>query len=123
MNILLWTLQILLAFHTAIGAAWKFSNTVQTTAPSLATMITPEIWAGLSVFEIICALCLVIPLFKKSLSFLIPLAAIGLALEMFAFSGLHLSSGDENMAPMMYWLVVAFISMFIAYGRIKLKPL
>jgi len=29
MNILLWTFQVLLALHTAIGAVWKFSNSEQ----------------------------------------------------------------------------------------------
>jgi hypothetical protein len=36
---------------------------------------------------------------------------------------LHLYSGDANKGPMIYWLVVAGISAFIAYGRFALKPL
>lgn len=35
MNIFLWTLQILMALHTLMGAVWKFSNSVENTMPSL----------------------------------------------------------------------------------------
>ncbi len=47
MNILLWVLQVLLAFHTAMGAMWKFSNSEQS-APSL-YMIPLGVWLAMSV--------------------------------------------------------------------------
>lgn len=42
--------------------------------------------------------------------------------EMLLFCGLHLYSGDTNYGHIIYWLVVAAISAFIAYGRFVLKP-
>ena len=42
---------------------------------------------------------------------------------MLLFSGLHLYSGEAKHGQMIYWLVVAAISAFIAYGRFVLKPL
>lgn len=121
MTILLWVLQILLAAHTAIGAAWKFSNPAQT-MPSLGA-IAPGVWLGMSVIELLCAAGLVLPFFYKPLAFLIPLAAILIAAEMLLFCGLHVASGDASYGPPIYWLVVAAVCAFIAYGRLALAPL
>jgi hypothetical protein len=115
MNILLWILQILLALHTVIGAVWKFSNPEQS-VPGLA-MIPHGAWLALSVFEIICALALILPVFKKPLMKWAPLAAIGIAAEMLLFCVVHLSSGDSDYSHLIYWLVIAVICAFIAYGR------
>lgn len=120
MNILLWALQILLALHTAIGAIWKFSNSEQT-VPSLSA-IPHGIWLAMSVFELVCSLGLILPAFYKPLAILAPIAAACIAAEMLLFTGLHIYSGDPNYGPMIYWLVVAAICVFIAYGRLVLKP-
>jgi hypothetical protein len=120
MNILLWVLQILLALHTVMGAVWKFSNSEQI-VPSLKA-IPHGVWLAMSGFELLCALALILPSFHKPLAFLAPVAAACIAAEMLLFSGLHLYSGDTNYGPMIYWLVVAAICVFIAYGRFVLKP-
>jgi hypothetical protein len=120
-NILLWVLQILLALHTAAGAVWKLSNSEQT-VPSLSA-IPHGAWLAMSVLELLWSLALVLPALHKSLAILAPIAAICIAAEMLLFCGLHISSGDKNYGPMVYWLVVAAISAFIAYGRFVLKPL
>ena len=120
MNTLLWVLQILLALHTLMGALWKFSNSEQA-VPSLRA-IPHGVWLAIIVLELLCSLGLVLPAFNKRLAILAPLAAICIAAEMLLFSGLHLSSGDANYGPMIYWLVVAAICAFIAYGRLVLKP-
>lgn len=121
MNILLWVLQILLALHTVIGAVWKFSNPEQT-VPSLKA-IPHGVWLGMSVFELLCSVALILPAFNRRLGFLVPIAAAGIAAEMLIFSGLHLNSGETDNSPMFYWLVVAAFCAFIAYGRSVLKPL
>lgn len=120
MNIFFWVLQILLAMHTVTGAIWKLSNSEQT-VPSLAG-IPHEVWLAMSAFELVCSLCLILPAFKKPWGHLACFATIGIALEMLMFSGLHLYSGDTNSAPMIYWLIVAAICFFIAYGRFIIKP-
>jgi hypothetical protein len=121
MNILLWVLQILLALHTVIGAVWKFSNSAEQTMPSLA-VIPHEVWLAMSVLELLCSLGLILPAFNKRLAILAPIAATCIAAEMLLFSGVHIYSGDANYGPMIYWLVVAAICTFIAYGRFVLKP-
>jgi hypothetical protein len=121
MNILLWVLQILLALHTVMGAVWKFSNSEQA-VPSL-NAIPHAGWLALSVFELVVALGLILPAFNKSLGILAPVAAIGIAAEMLLFSGLHVRSGDPGYGPMIYWLVVAALCAFVAYGRFAVKPI
>jgi DoxX-like family len=115
MNILLWVLQILLALHTVIGAVWKFSNSEQT-VPSL-KVIPHGVWLAMSFFELLCSLGLILPL-----AILAPIAAACIAAEMLLFSGLHIYSGDANYGHMIYWLAVAAICAFIAYGRLELRP-
>ena len=110
MNILLLVLQILLAVHTVMGAVWKFSNSEQT-VPSLRA-IPHGVWLAMSVFELVCGLGLILPVFKKPLAILAPVAAACIVAEMLLFSGLHIYSGDANYGPMIYWLVVA------AYARL-----
>jgi DoxX-like family len=121
MNILLWIFQVLLALHTIMGAVWKFSNSEQTVASLNA--IPHKIWLAIGVIEIICSLGLILAAFNKSLGKLIPIAAICITLEMLFFCGLNIFSRDTNYGHMIYWLVVAAICTFIAYGRLVLKPL
>ena len=121
MNILLWVLQVLLALHTVMGAVWKFSHSAEQTMPSLKA-IPHGIWLAMSVFELLCSVCLVLPAFHKPLAILAPVAAGCIAAEMLLFSGLHIHSGDANQGPMIYWLVVAGLCAFIAYGRFVLMP-
>lgn len=121
MNILLWVLQILLALHTVIGAGWKLSNSEQA-VPSLKA-IPHEVWLAMAVFELLCSLGLVLPALNKPLAILAPVAAVCIAAEMLLFCGLHIRSGDANYGHVIYWLVVAAICAFIAYGRFVLKPL
>lgn len=120
MNIVLWVLQILLALHTAMGAGWKFFNSPEA-VPSLRA-IPPAVWLGLSVVELVIAVALVLPALHRPLAILAPIAALGIVAEMIVFSGIHLASGEASHGQMIYWLVVAVIGAFIAYGRIVLSP-
>ena len=121
MNILLWFLQILIALHTTIGAAWKFSNSEQA-VPSLSAM-PHTVWLGLSVVELLCVVGLIIPALYRPLAVLTPVAAAIIAAEMLLFCALHIYSGDPTYGPIIYWLVVAAVCAFIAYGRFAMRPL
>lgn len=121
MNIALWVLQILLALHTAIGAVWKFSNSPAQTMPSLKA-IPLGAWLAMSVLELICSAALIIPFFFAPLAVAAPIAALVIAAEMLLFCALHISSGAKGSGPLIYWLVVAAICAFIAYGRFVLQP-
>jgi hypothetical protein len=120
MNIVFWVLQVLLALHTAMGAVWKFSNSSQS-VPSLSA-IPVAVWQGLSVLELVCSLGLVLPAFYKPLAWVVPLSAACIAAEMLIFCAVHLRSSETGNGPMVYWLVVAALCSFTAYGRFVLKP-
>jgi DoxX-like family len=120
MNILLWSLQVLLALHTLTGAVWKFSNSEQA-VPSLKAM-PHEVWLALSVVELLCSLALIAPAINKSLGILAPVAALCIAAEMVLFTGFHIYSGEASYSPTIYWGVVAAVCAFIAYGRLVLNP-
>lgn len=116
MNIFMWVLQVLLALHTAMGAVWKFSNSAEQTMPTLKA-IPPKVWLGLSVIELLCSVGLVLPALSDSLAMLAPMAAAFIAVEMLCFCLLHLRSGAKNYGPVIYWLVVAALAAFVAFGR------
>ena len=120
MHIFLWVLQILLALHTAMGAVWKFSNSEQA-VPSLSA-IPHAAWLSLIVIELLASIGLVLPVLSKPLGIAAPIAAACIAGEMLLFSGVHLRSGSAEHGQMVYWLIVAAFSAFIAYGRLALKP-
>jgi hypothetical protein len=116
MNIFSWILQILLALHTLMGAVWKFSQSAEQTMPSLKA-IPPGVWLSMAVLEMLCGVCLILPVFNRRLASLSPVAAAAIGAEMLLFSGLHLSSGDPTRGPVVYWLIVAAICAFVAYSR------
>lgn len=121
MNVFLWILQVLLALHTVVGAVWKTTNTEQA-VPSLSA-VPHGVWLGLAGFEVLFALGLVLPVFGKSLGILAPIAALCIAAEMLFFVVVHVATGHGGeYGEMVYWLVVAAICVFVAYGRFALKP-
>lgn len=119
MNILLWVFQVLLALHTAMGGIWKFSNSEQTVAAL--NSIPHTMWLGMGVFELVCAVGLLLPAINKSWTVLGPIAAVGIALDMLVYSAVYLFQGSSELGQLIYWVVVAAISMFIAFGRFKRK--
>jgi hypothetical protein len=121
MNITLWIFQALLAAHTAMGAVWKFSNSAQA-VPSLSA-IPHTVWLMMAGLELLVSLGLVVPSLVGSLGFLVPIAAASIALEMLAFVALHLRSGHSASGEIIYWLVVAAVCAFVAYGRLAIRPL
>lgn len=116
MNMLLWVLQVLLALHTAMGAVWKAANPEQT-VPSLKA-IPHALWLALIVIELVCSVCLVVPIFNRRMAKLAPIAALVIAAEMLLFCAVHFGSGDRTWGEPIYWLVVAGVCAFIARGRL-----
>ncbi len=120
MNIALWLLQALIAFHTATGAVWKLSNSEQT-VPSLGA-IPHTAWLGLAAAELLCSVALVLPALDSRLAPLAPAASAVIALEMLGFVAVHQRSGDGNRGPMVYWLVVAVLCAMLVAGRTLTLP-
>jgi hypothetical protein len=104
-----------------MGAMWKLSNSEQA-VPTLKAL-PHGVWLALMVIEVACALALVVPAVHKPLAWLVPMGAAVVAAEMLLFSSVHLASGASDHGPMIYWLVVAALCSFVAYGRFSLRPL
>ena len=122
MNILLWVLQVLLALHTFIGAIWKSANSEQSVVSLQA--LPHGMWITLIGVEMLCGLGLLLPaFFKKPVRGLVPAAASCIAAEMLLFCALQVSSAAHDYDHLIYWLVVAAVCAFIAYGRWVLRPL
>lgn len=121
MNVVLWILQGVFALHTIVGAAWKVSNSEQS-VPSLGA-IPHGAWLAMIGLELLCGVGLIVPAFFKPIAVLVPIAAVCIAVEMLTFTGLHFFSGNQEHGQVAYWLVVAAICGFLAYGRFVLKPL
>ncbi len=120
MTISLWVLQIMLSLHTLMGALWKFSNSEQAVVSLKA--LPHGVWLAMSVLELVCAICLILSAFHRPVAILVPIAALCIAAEMFLFCALNLASGEASHGQIIYWLVVAVICGFLAYGRLVLKP-
>jgi hypothetical protein len=127
MNILLWVLQILVAAFCSMGAAWRFLNYEQA-SKDIASLkaLSYGMWNAIGAFEIVCALCLILPGVFNVKTILTPIAAACLAVELLLVSGLHVHFfGFQLRAtnPAMWSIVLAILAVFIAYGRIALKPI
>ena len=118
MNVFLWVLQILLALHTAVGAWWKLSNSEET-VPSLKA-IPHVVWKAMIGIEIVCSVGLIATAYAP-IAIAAPIAATVIAT--LVFCGLHVASDVDEHGSVIYWLVVAAIAGFIAYGRFVLEPI
>src|SRR5690349_23158143 len=82
-------------------------------------------WGSLGVFEMLCAVLLVVPAAAKWMPVLTLLAAAALALESLAlavwFARYSLALRATN--PLVYVVVGGLIAAFVAYGRYTLRPL
>jgi VIT1/CCC1 family predicted Fe2+/Mn2+ transporter len=123
MNILLWVLQVVLAFLYVSGGAYKTFK-FEDLAKQLPT-IPHGGWRALGVLEMLGAILLVIPAATNWLPMLTPVAAAVLALETLALAGLYARYSTKVAAtnPMVWALVMGLLAAFVAYGRFALAPL
>jgi len=120
MNILLWVLQVALAWLCIGGGTFqifKLDDLQQTVA---AMRELPHVlWAFLGAFSCLAGLGLIVPGLLKRHARWVPIAAAGIALESLLVSALYVAYGDH--APLPYSVLMALLGAFIAYGRLKLK--
>ena len=122
MNALLGILQGVLAVLYLIAGSTKvfmWQRISQQVASNQA--FSREIWLGIGIFELLCALALVIPAAKRKYPVLTPIAAVCLAVEGVLFAGLHYKYAERS--PMVFSLVLAALAAFVVYGRFVRTPL
>ena len=124
MNVLLWVLQIALALISLSGGAYKvFMFDELAKLPAMGALARGG-WGAVGVFEMLCAVLLVVPAAAKWMPVLTPLAAAALALESLALAGLYARYSLELTAtnPLVWVVVMGLIAAFVAYGRYALRP-
>lgn len=123
MNILLWVLQSALALLFFAGGAYKVFSCDELAKQFRS--LSRGGWRALGVVEVLGAVLLIVPAAMMWKPFLTPLAAAVLALESLALAGLYarqsLKLTAEN--PLIWAIVMALLSAFVAYGRHLLSPL
>ncbi len=81
-------------------------------------------WGALGVFEMLCAVLLVVPAATNWMPVLTPLAAAALAVESLALAGLYARYSLELTAtnPLVWVVLMGLMAAFVAYGRYALRP-
>jgi hypothetical protein len=125
MNIILWILQVALALFCLAGGAYKNFQYAELAKTPAAAALSRGGWGAIGVFEMLCAVLLVVPAAAKWMPVLTPLAAAAIALESLAlgvlFSRYSLKLAAEN--PLVWVVGMGLVAAFVAYGRYALRPL
>jgi hypothetical protein len=122
MNVLLWVLQVALAFLYLSGGAYKLFK-----FDEIAKQMGPLSRGGagaLGVLEMLGAVLLIVPA-TGWMPVLTPLAAAALALETLALAGLYARRSLKLTAanPLVWAVVMGLLAAFVTYGRYALSPL
>ena len=116
MNVIVWTLQILLAFLYLTGGSYKvFSYTELLKGP---VPFPGAVWIGLGVLEIAGGLLVIVPAALRWMPVLTPIAGAVLAVETFVLAAIYarysLAISVEN--PMTWAIVMGTLAAIVAWG-------
>lgn len=121
MNILLWVLQVALAWLCIAGGVFQMFQIEQLQTTVAAMRELPHgLWAFLGAFGCVAGLGLILPGATKVLPVLTPIAAAAVAVESILISAFYVYYGDR--APLPYSVAMVVMGAFISYGRFSLKP-
>jgi len=117
MNILLWVLQIALAFLFISGGAYKVFK-FDALANHMRALPRGG-WSALGVLEMVGGVLLVVPAVVNWMPVLTALAAAVLALETLALAALYARYSLRVAAtnPMVWAVVMGLMAAFVAFGR------
>jgi hypothetical protein len=119
MNVLLWVCQIALALLSFSGGAYKLLMFDELAKMPATAGLARGGWGALGVFEMVCAVLLIVPAATKKVPVLAPAAAIALLLESLGLAGLYARYSLELAAtnPLVWVVMMALMAAFVAYGR------
>jgi uncharacterized membrane protein YphA (DoxX/SURF4 family) len=122
MNILLWILQIALAWLCIAGGIFQIFK-IEDLQKGVASMreLPRGLWAFLGAFGCLAGLGLILPGVINVLPVLTPISAAAVAAESVLISAFYLYYRDSS--PMFYSVAMAVMAAFISYGRFALQPL
>jgi hypothetical protein len=119
MNILLWIIQVPLAFLSFSGGAYKLFMFDELAKMPATGALPRGGWGALGVFEMVCAALLILPgLFRRGPKWT-SLAAAALTLESLALAVVyaHYSLQLAATNPLVWVVAMALMAAFVAYGR------
>ena len=120
MNILLWILQIVLAFYGVSGGMWTLKMAPKLGAASTNALPRPA-WLTFGLLQMLFGLGLVVPGLVGVRTGLTAIAAVGLAVVMVVSASIVLGKARTGVG--MLWAVLpALLALFVAYGRTVLRP-
>ena len=119
MKVFLWILQIFLALLAFAGGAYKIFSFDELAKMPATAAFSRGGWTALGVFEIVCAVLLIVPPLIKRMPGATPIAAAALAVESLALAAVYsrysLSLTATN--PLVWVVLMAVMAVFVAYGR------
>jgi DoxX-like family len=124
MNVVLWVFQALLALLSFAGGAYKVFKFDELAKVPTTSALSRGGWGALGVFEMLCAVLLIIPAAVEWMPALTPLAAAALALESLALAALYARYSLKLTVtnPLVWVVAMALMAVFVAYGRYTLVP-
>jgi uncharacterized membrane protein YphA (DoxX/SURF4 family) len=122
MNMLLWVLQVLTALMYGASGVMKvfMFDKISQDVPSFGAL-PRNAWMALGILELTCTVGLIIPSALHWQPKLTVVAATVLAIESLVFIGVHVKY--REITPIIMSGVLGLLMVFIAYGRMLLKPL
>lgn len=121
MNILLWVLQIALAWLCIAGGIFQIFKIEQLRKNVAAMRELPRsLWTIFGVFGCLAGLGLILPGAINVLPVLTAYTAVAVAMESALISAFYIYYRDFS--PMIFSVVMGIMAAFITYGRFTLKP-
>jgi uncharacterized membrane protein len=122
MNILLWVLQVLAALLYGSSGVMKvfMFEKISQDVPSFGALPRGG-WMMLGILELVCTIGLIVPAACHWRPQLTIVAATLLAVESLVFVWVHVKY--HEMTPLILSGVLGLLMVFIAYGRMVLRPL
>lgn len=122
MNIALWIVQILLALAFLLAGSMKVSQPIDILKQNMgwAAHTTPGIVRLVGTLEILGAFGLILPAVTHILSWLTPIAAVGLVLTMIGATIVHVQL--KEFSRLATPIILLLLALFIVYGRFLVVP-
>jgi hypothetical protein len=122
MNILLWILQVVLAWFCIAGGYYQIFKIEQLQDLNASVRALPAVlWVFFGAFSCLAGLGLILPGVTKRKPVLTPIAAAAVAIESVILSAIYVHYGDFR--PLDFSVAMAILAAFISYARFALKPL
>jgi putative oxidoreductase len=120
MNVVLWVLQVLLAFVFA-AHGWLFLAPPPDIKAQMDANLPQWFQLFMGIAEVAAAVGLILPALTRVMPFLVTWAAVGIMIVMIAATGYHAVRAEYGSAVITFILLL--MATWLAYGRHRLRPI